>query len=132
MPARDDPPKINRSQLIGRIARRQSRLALRDVDDAVRVVFERLAAALGGDERIELRGFGSFSARRREARLARNPRTGERVAVGRRRAVRFKPGRILRDRVQAPPAPAEAAPDAAPDASPAPSAEPSPNPPADA
>ena len=114
MPARDDPPKLNRSQLIGRIARRQSRLALRDVDDAVRLVFERIAAALGGDERIELRGFGSFSARRREARLARNPRTGARVAVGRRRAVRFKPGRILRDRVLAP------------------SAEPPPRPPADA
>ena len=128
MPARDDPPKINRSQLIGRIARRQSRLALRDVDDGVRLVFERIAAALGGNERIELRGFGSFSARRREARLARNPRTGARVAVGRRRAVRFKPGRILRDRVQAPTRPPEAAPDAA--ATPA--AEPPPNPPADA
>ena len=131
MPARDDPPKLNRSKLIGRIARRQSRLALRDVDDAVRVVFERLAAALGGGERIELRGFGSFSARRREARLARNPRTGARVAVGRRRAVRFKPGRILRDRVLEPPAPADAAPDAssasdaaaAPDASAAPPAD---------
>lgn len=113
MPARDDPPKINRSQLIGRIARRQSRLALRDVDDAVRLVFERIAGALGGNERIELRGFGSFSARRREARLARNPRTGARVAVGRRRAVRFKPGRILRDRVLAPAAPPEPPPDAA-------------------
>ena len=128
MPARDDPPKINRSQLIGRIARRQSRLALRDVDDGVRLVFERIAAALGGSERIELRGFGSFSARRREARLARNPRTGARVAVGRRRAVRFKPGRILRHRVQAPIRP----PEAAPDASSTPPAEPPPSPPADA
>ena len=128
MPARDDPPKINRSQLIGRIARRQSRLALRDVDDGVRLVFERIAAALGGSERIELRGFGSFSARRREARLARNPRTGARVAVGRRRAVRFKPGRILRGRVQAPTRP----PEAAPDASSTPPAEPPPSPPADA
>ena len=118
MPAREDAPKINRSQLIGRVARRQPRLALRDVDDAVRLVFERVAAALGGDERVELRGFGSFHARRRAARLARNPRTGERVAVGDRRAVRFKPGRILRDRVQAPDVPPEAPPDASPDTSP--------------
>ena len=118
MPAREDAPKINRSQLIGRVARRQPRLALRDVDDAVRLVFERVAAALGGDERVELRGFGSFHARRRAARLARNPRTGERVAVGDRRAVRFKPGRILRDRVQVPDVPPEAPPDASPDASP--------------
>ena len=115
MPARDDAPKINRSQLIARVARRQPRLALRDVDDAVRLVFERVAAALGGDERVELRGFGSFHARRRAARLARNPRTGERVAVGDRRAVRFKPGRILRDRVQVPTVPPEAPPDASPD-----------------
>ena len=114
MPARDDAPKINRSQLIGRVARRQPRLALRDVDDAVRLVFERVAAALGGDERVELRGFGSFHARRRAARLARNPRTGERVAVGDRRAVRFKPGRILRDRVQVPAVPPEAPADPSP------------------
>ena len=112
MPARDDAPKINRSQLIARVARRQPRLALRDVDDAVRLVFERVAAALGGDERVELRGFGSFHARRRAARLARNPRTGERVAVGDRRAVRFKPGRILRGRVQVPAVPPETPPDA--------------------
>ena len=118
MPARDDAPKINRSQLIARVARRQPRLALRDVDDAVRLVFERVAAALGGDERVELRGFGSFHARRRAARLARNPRTGERVAVGDRRAVRFKPGRILRDRVQVPAVPPETPADASP-ASPA-------------
>ena len=102
MPARDDAPKINRSQLIGRVAKRQPQLALRDVDEAVRLVFERVAAALGGDERIELRGFGSFNARRRAARLARNPRTGARVAVGDRRAVHFKPGRILRGRVHPP------------------------------
>ena len=106
MPVRDDAPKLNRSGLIGRIARGQPKLPLRDVDDAVRLVFERIAAALSGDERVELRGFGSFGARRRAARLARNPRTGERVAVGDRRAVRFKPGRILRERVQ--PRPPEA------------------------
>ena len=104
MPARDDAPKINRSALIARVlarvVERQPKFVLRDADDAVRIVFERLAAALADGERIELRGFGSFQARRRAARLARNPRTGARVAVGDRRSVRFKPGRILRDRIQ--------------------------------
>ena len=101
MPARDDPPKINRSQLIGRIARRQSRLALRDVDDGVRLVFERIAAALGGSERVELRGFGAFSVKRRNARVGRNPRTGEAVRVPEKGVPFFKPGKRLRERVDA-------------------------------
>ncbi len=68
-----------KSELVARLAERNPHLYVRDVELAVSPVFEQVAAALARGERVELRGFGSFSVRRREARAGRNTATGERI-----------------------------------------------------
>lgn len=92
---------MTKSELIEILASKQSQLAHKDVELAVKTVLEYMAQTLAGGERIEIRGFGSFSLHYRPPRMGRNPKTGEAVALGSKYVPHFKPGKELRDRVNA-------------------------------
>ena len=88
-----------RSELIQLLARDHPDLSGRDIEKIVDVFFDRIVARLSENGRVELRGFGAFSTRARDARTGRNPRTGETVAVGAKRVPYFKPGKEMRARL---------------------------------
>lgn len=88
-----------RSELIQKIADENPHLYQRDVEKIVNTIFEEITDALASGERVELRGFGAFSVKEREARVGRNPRTGEPVQVERKHVPFFKAGKLLRDRL---------------------------------
>jgi integration host factor subunit beta len=88
-----------KSELIETLAEGQSHLAYKDVELAVRCILEQMSAALSSGERIEIRGFGSFSLHYRPPRIGRNPKTGDSVALAGKYVPHFKPGKELRDRV---------------------------------
>jgi integration host factor subunit beta len=90
---------MTKSELIERIAQKQSQLAYRDVELAVKTVLEHMADRLASGERIEIRGFGSFSLHFRPGRVGRNPKTGAPVALPAKHVPHFKPGKELRERV---------------------------------
>ena len=90
---------MTRSQLIARLVDRNPHLMARDAERVVETVFDEISDALARGDRIELRGFGAFSIKRRDARQGRNPRTGETVSVGEKNAPYFKTGKELRDRL---------------------------------
>jgi integration host factor subunit beta len=90
---------MTKSELIDVLAAEQDHLAYKDVEEAVRKVIDRMSAALASGERIEIRGFGSFSLHYRPPRIGRNPKTGESVALAGKHVPHFKPGKELRDRV---------------------------------
>ena len=90
---------MTKSQLIQRLAEQHPHLYLRDVEKIVDTFFEQITAALAGGNRVELRGFGAFSVKHREARMGRNPRTGEAVHVEAKRLPAFKTGKGLRERL---------------------------------
>jgi len=85
-----------RSELIQKLSDANPDLAARDVEAIVSTFFDEIARRLAGDGRVELRGFGAFSTRPRDARTGRNPRTGELVAVDAKRVPYFKPGKEMR------------------------------------
>ena len=88
-----------KSELVRVLNGKLSELRESDVELAVNCMMEQMIAALAIGERIEVRGFGSFSIRQRQPRLARNPKTGEAVNLPAKAAVHFKPGKAIRDRV---------------------------------
>jgi integration host factor subunit beta len=90
---------MTKSELIERIVAVQSQLSAKDVELAVKMILDHMAEALATGERIEIRGFGSFSLHYRAARLGRNPKTGEKVQLAGKHVPHFKPGKELRDRV---------------------------------
>ena len=90
---------MTRSELIHRIAQKQSQLVERDVELAVKMMLDQMAACLAGGGRIEIRGFGSLSLRYRHARVGRNPEIRTPVSVPARYAAYLKPGKKLRERV---------------------------------
>jgi integration host factor subunit beta len=90
---------MTKSELIERIASVQTQLSAKDVELAVKMILDHMVDALADGERIEIRGFGSFSLHYREARLGRNPKTGEKVNLAGKFVPHFKPGKELRDRV---------------------------------
>ncbi len=90
---------MTKSELIERIAQKQTHLVYRDVELAVKIILEQMAQWLAGGERIEIRGFGSFSLHYRPRRLGRNPKTGAPVALPAKHVPHFKPGKELRERV---------------------------------
>ncbi|MFM8342613.1 MAG: integration host factor subunit beta [Methylomonas sp.] len=92
---------MTKSELIEVLAEKQPHLALKDVELAVRCVVDHLSDTLSSGERIEIRGFGSFSLHHRTARLGRNPKTGEAVALTEKHVPHFKPGKEMRDMVDA-------------------------------
>ncbi|MEY3006238.1 MAG: hypothetical protein RI942_580 [Pseudomonadota bacterium] len=90
---------MTKSELIEAIAAKQTQLSLKDVELAVKGVIEQMSDSLASGERIEIRGFGSFSLHYREPRLGRNPKTGDTVDLSGKYVPHFKPGKELRDRV---------------------------------
>ena len=102
---------MTKSELILRIGELNPHLYHRDVERIVTTIFEEITNALAKRDRVELRGFGAFSVKQRDARKGRNPRTGETVAVDQKVVPFFKTGKELRDRLNAkiePGAPAKA------------------------
>ena len=90
---------MTRSELIELIASQQSQLSTKDVELAVKLMIDHMAETLSSGERIEIRGFGSFSLHYREPRQGRNPKTGDSVALEGKHVPNFKPGKELRERV---------------------------------
>ena len=88
-----------RSELIQKIAEKNPHLYQRDVERIVSTIFEEITEALARGDRVELRGFGAFSVKKREARIGRNPRTGEAVQGEEKHVPFFKTGKLLRDRL---------------------------------
>ena len=100
-PASIDPGAggMTRSELIAELSAANPHLTGRDVELIVSTVFDEITAALSRGERVELRGFGAFTVKRRDARTGRNPRTGEAVPVDEKAVPFFKAGKELRERV---------------------------------
>ena len=88
-----------KSELVQRLAARNPHLYQRDVENIVDAILDEITAGLARGERVELRGFGAFSVKKRDPRTGRNPRTGEQVAVASKRVPYFKTGKDLRDRL---------------------------------
>ena len=90
---------MTKSELIEVLAKRQAQLAYKDVELAVKTILEHMAQTLSSGERIEIRGFGSFSLHYRPPRVGRNPKSGEPVSLPAKYVPHFKPGKQLRERV---------------------------------
>lgn len=90
---------MTKSDLIEILSERQSMLNYRDVELAVKLILEQMSGSLSGGDRIEIRGFGSFTLHHRPARVGRNPKSGESVTLDEKYVPHFKPGKELRDRV---------------------------------
>lgn len=90
---------MTRSELIARLAQRNPHLFQRDVERIVATIFDEIGEALARGQRVELRGFGAFSVKRRDARIGRNPRTGATVRVSEKLIPFFKTGKQLRERL---------------------------------
>ena len=88
-----------KSELVQRISNSQPHLYQRDVENVVNAIFDTIAEAMARGDRVELRGFGTFSVRKRAPRLGRNPRTGASVEVDSKAVPFFKTGKELRDRL---------------------------------
>lgn len=88
-----------RSELISLLADETPSLTTKDIERVVDLVFDTIAFKLASGGRVELRGFGAFSTRTRQARTGRNPRSGAPVAVAAKRAIHFKPGKEMRERL---------------------------------
>ncbi len=90
---------MTKSELILRLAEKNPHLYHRDVERIVTAIFDEITVALARGDRVELRGFGAFSVKRRDARIGRNPRTGESVRVSEKHVPFFKTGKQLRERL---------------------------------
>jgi integration host factor subunit beta len=93
------PEKMTKSELIARLAEMNPHLYQRDVERIVATIFDEITDALARGDRVELRGFGAFSVKQRDARVGRNPRTGDAVPVGEKKVPYFKTGKQLRERL---------------------------------
>jgi integration host factor subunit beta len=90
---------MTKSELIAYLAEENPHLYQRDVERIVTTIFDEIASALSRGDRVELRGFGAFSVKQRDARVGRNPRTGAAVNVAAKRVPYFKTGKQLRDKL---------------------------------
>ena len=90
---------MTKSELIESIASKQDKLTPVDVDLAIKMILEKMTQTLSVNERIEIRGFGSFCLHHRAPRIGRNPKTGAAVELASRSVPHFKPGKELRERV---------------------------------
>ena len=88
-----------RSQLVKRLLNKNPHLIQKDVEKVTSLVLDKIISTLGNDGRVEIRGFGSLSVRKRNSKNGRNPRTGENVFVPEKKAPIFKSGKGLRDRL---------------------------------
>ncbi len=92
---------MTKSELIERLAARQTHLMQKDVELAVKQILDRISLALARQDRVEIRGFGSFALHHRPSRVGRNPKTGEPVTIPAKHVPHFKPGKEMRERVNA-------------------------------
>lgn len=90
---------MTKSELIEQLTDKQPHLSPKEVEKAVKEILESLIHALASGDRVEVRGFGSFSLHYREPRMGRNPKTGDKVELDGKYVPHFKPGKALRDRV---------------------------------
>jgi len=90
---------MTKSELIARLAEQNPHLYMRDIERIVTTIFDEISDALAEGNRVELRGFGAFSVKSRDARVGRNPRTGEAVHVDAKTVPYFKTGKLLRERL---------------------------------
>lgn len=90
---------MTKSELIETLAEQHSHIPVKDVENAVKEILEQMAGSLSSSDRIEIRGFGSFSLHYRAPRTGRNPKTGETVELDGKHVPHFKPGKELRDHV---------------------------------
>ena len=91
---------MTKSELIEKLATDFPRIQVKDVEASVKEILEQMAQSLASNERIEIRGFGSFSLHYRAPRVGRNPKTGDKVELDGKYVPHFKPGKELRDRVK--------------------------------
>ena len=91
---------INKKDLIEIIAKEQDQLPYRDIELSIKTIIKSMVNSLKKGERIEIRGFGSFSLRYRKPRVGRNPKSGQSVNIEERYVPHFKPGKNLKDRVK--------------------------------
>ncbi|HZS80576.1 MAG TPA: integration host factor subunit beta [Herbaspirillum sp.] len=92
---------MTKSELIARLAECYPQLVAKDADYAVKTILDAMVDALAGGQRVEIRGFGSFALNRRPPRIGRNPKSGDKVMVPEKRVPHFKPGKELRECVDA-------------------------------
>jgi len=92
---------MTKSELIEQLAEQHAHVPVKDVENAVKEILEQMAGSLSSSDRIEIRGFGSFSLHFRSPRTGRNPKTGDTVELEGKHVPHFKPGKELRDRVNA-------------------------------
>lgn len=90
---------MTKSELIERLAVRQTHLMQKDVELAVKLILDRVSLALARQDRVEIRGFGSFALHHRPSRVGRNPKTGQPVKIPAKYVPHFKPGKEMRERV---------------------------------
>jgi integration host factor subunit beta len=90
---------MTKSELIARLAELNPHLYHRDVERIITTIFDEISAALARGDRVELRGFGAFSVKQRDARQGRNPRTGQSVSVTSKHVPFFRTGKQLRERL---------------------------------
>mgnify|MGYP001791916313 FL=1 len=93
---------MTKSGLIERLALKQTHLMHKDAELAVKMMLDEIGNALARQDRVEIRGFGSFSLHQRPARVGRNPKTGESVRISAKRVPHFKPGKEMRERFNQP------------------------------
>ena len=91
---------MTRSELIEKIAAKMPNLTVKDIDNVVSVIFNRLTKALADGDRVELRGFGAFSVRKRNPRVAINPKTKEKIQIAASKAPAFKAAKAFKDAVK--------------------------------
>ena len=91
--------KMIRSELIQKLVDENPHLFQRDVERILDTIFDEITNTMARGDRVELRGFGAFSVKRRDSRTGRNPRTGDSVAVAEKHVPFFKTGKLLRDRL---------------------------------
>ncbi len=96
---------MTRSELIAGLTEDNPHLTVTDVEKIISALFDEMTSALARGERVELRGFGAFTVKRRQARSGRNPRTGETVDVAQKSVPFFKAGKELRERINKPVSP---------------------------
>lgn len=91
---------MTKSELVTRLSKRFPNLLQRDLENLVNIFLEEISSALASGGRVELRGFGAFSIRKREPRKARNPKNGQEVKIGERASIYFRTGKELREAVK--------------------------------
>ncbi len=99
MTINDDKNMITKSELIEKISLKQNHLAHKDIELSIKSIIEQMSTSLSQGDRIEIRGFGSFSLHFRPPRIGRNPKTGDAVSLPGKHVPHFKPGKELRERV---------------------------------